>query len=93
MEIPAEYNILNIRQKKVIREQYVEIQKGMCYYCKAPLAGKPATKIANKEVKPKLYPKGFFNNPVHLHHSHLTGLTLGAVHCHCNAVLWEYHGE
>jgi hypothetical protein len=28
-----------------------------------------------------------------LHHCHQTGLTIGAVHAKCNAVLWQYHGE
>lgn len=31
--------------------------------------------------------------PVHLHHDHKTGLTIGAVHAKCNAVLWQYYGE
>lgn len=41
----------------------------------------------------KIFPKGFFDRPVHLHHSHDTGLTIGAVHAVCNAVLWIYHRE
>jgi hypothetical protein len=41
----------------------------------------------------ELFPPGFFNYPVHLHHSHNSGLTIGAVHSYCNAVLWHYHGE
>ena len=40
-----------------------------------------------------LFPPNFFKWPVHLHHSHDTGMTIGAVHARCNAVLWQYHGE
>jgi hypothetical protein len=32
-------------------------------------------------------------HPVHLQHSHVTGLTEGAVHAFCNAVLWQYEGR
>jgi hypothetical protein len=40
-----------------------------------------------------LFPELFLKYPVHLHHSHVTGLTIGAVHAYCNAVLWVYHDE
>ena len=41
----------------------------------------------------RLFPESFFKYPVHLHHSHDTGKTIGAVHAYCNAVLWEYYGQ
>jgi hypothetical protein len=41
----------------------------------------------------RLFPKGFLNAPVHLHHSHVTNMTLGAVHGYCNGYLWQYLGE
>ncbi|AGI61771.1 hypothetical protein VCO139_0016 [Vibrio phage VCO139] len=41
----------------------------------------------------KLFPKNMFQYPIHLHHDHNTGMTIGAVHARCNAVLWEYYGE
>jgi hypothetical protein len=37
--------------------------------------------------------KQILEDSVHLHHSHETGMTIGAVHARCNAVLWQYHGE
>jgi hypothetical protein len=46
-----------------------------------------------KKINARLFPPNFFNWPVHLHHCHVTGLTIGAIHCHCNAVLWQYHGQ
>jgi hypothetical protein len=32
-------------------------------------------------------------SPIHLQHDHDTGLTEGAVHAYCNAVLWQYEGR
>lgn len=93
MKLPVKYNDYHWKERWKIREAYVKEQGGLCYYCKAPLDGEPEEKIANMKVKPKYYPENFFKYPVHLHHSHITGMTIGAVHCHCNAVLWEYDGE
>ena len=39
-----------------------------------------------------IFPENFFDHSIHLHHDHDTGMTIGAVHAHCNAVLWEYEG-
>jgi hypothetical protein len=50
--------------------------------------------VVNKNpINQILFPKSFFKYPVHLHHCHKTGLTLGAVHHYCNAYLWQYLGE
>ena len=57
------------------------------------LAGDPADQVKAKPVDLSLFPQAFFKYPVHLHHDHETGLTLGAVHSYCNAVLWQYLGE
>jgi len=93
VELPVNYNDLRPPQRRAVREEYIRRQDGLCHYCKAPLDGKPAPEVAEKKVTPRLYPKGFFMHPVHLHHCHKTGMTIGAIHCHCNAVMWEYEGE
>jgi hypothetical protein len=93
MKLPVNYNEIKQTERRKVREEYVRIQQGKCSHCGAPLDKQPCSSVRSKRVKPKLYPKGFFDNPVHLHHSHVTGLTIGAVHCYCNAVLWEYYGE
>ena len=90
---PKNYENLNAKQRRTLREEYVKHQEGLCYYCKAPLSGPPHKDVAKKKITRKLYPEGFFRWPVHLHHSHVTGMTIGAVHNYCNAVLWEYEGE
>lgn len=88
---PEYYPSMSGKERKRCRDAYVEFQHGRCYKCDAPLSQGSA--LVEYKVTPKLYPPGFFNNPVHLHHDHKTGYTIGAVHAHCNAVLWEYDGE
>jgi hypothetical protein len=93
MKLPINYNLSHWTVRRKAREEYARIQKGLCYYCNQPLDAKPSKKVAEKRVTKSLYPENFFDHPVHLHHDHCTGITIGAVHCHCNAVLWEYEGE
>jgi len=84
---PVNYNKLKPAERRIVRENYIRDQKGLCYYCKAPLDGPPAMEVKKKKVNKNLFPEGFFNWPIHLHHDHVTGLTIGAVHAYCNAVL------
>ena len=93
MDLPINYNQVHYTVRRGAREEYIKKQEGLCYYCKAPLIENPSPEIAKKPVKAKNFPTGFFDWPIHLHHDHFTGMTIGAVHCHCNAVLWEYEGE
>lgn len=88
--LPQHYPSLTQYERAQVRRQYVKEQGNTCYYCKGRLDQKPKT---NHTLDPSLFPKNFLDNPIHLHHCHQTGLTLGAVHAHCNGVLWEYHGE
>jgi hypothetical protein len=92
LELPVDYRKLNQAERRRVREEYVARQSGKCCYCHSPLDGPPSPDIACKRVTKRLFPKSFFKWPVHLHHDHVTGLTIGAVHCHCNAVSWEYDG-
>lgn len=87
MKLPTNYNKLSTANRKLVREEYVALQNGRCYYCQAPLAEPPSQASKDQQVNRRLFPRGFFNTSVHLHHSHATGLTIGAVHAHCNAVL------
>lgn len=84
---PYDYKKLTKEEKKDVREKYILHQKGKCYFCKEPLENKTSLNCSN--INYKLFPKSFFNYPIHLHHNHKTGLTIGAVHCHCNALLWQ----
>ena len=93
MDLPVNYDKLHWTERKAAREQYIKTQKGLCHYCKQPLALVPSKEVTDKWVDKTLFPSSFFKWPVHLHHSHATGMTIGAVHNYCNAVLWQYEGE
>lgn len=90
MKLPANYNNLNQNERRNVRNLYVFLQKGFCYYCKKSLNEKPEM---NLKIKWNLFPENFLKYPVHLHHCHVSGMTIGAVHSYCNAVLWQYHGQ
>jgi hypothetical protein len=92
-KLPVNYNALTQRERRVVREQYISEQDGKCHHCHAPLDGEPSVEIRSESINLRLFPPNFLSNPVHLHHNHNTGMTIGAVHARCNAVLWQYHGE
>jgi hypothetical protein len=93
LEIPMKYDDIPVDRKYVVREMYVLEQKGLCYHCKCPLHQPPPDFVTDIPITRDLFPDNFFKSPMHLHHSHVTGMTLGVVHNYCNAVLWEHHGE
>ena len=93
MKLPANYNELPFLMRRKIREEYVRLQNGLCAHCGMPLDGEPREDIKAMKVTESRFPKDFFKWPVHLHHDHDTGMTKGAIHNKCNAVLWEYYGE
>lgn len=90
---PEYYSELSQPQRKILREAYVEAQGGLCYWCGELLSGPPSEKVASASVNMRLFPVGFLANPIHLQHDHHSGLTEGAVHARCNAVMWQYHGR
>ena len=93
IELPTEYDKLNAKTRKWVREKYIEIQDNKCWYCKGNLDELPPNEVTDKHITTYLFPIGFFKAPVHLQHDHDTGLTEGAVHAYCNAILWEYFGR
>ncbi len=91
--LPTDYNKLKTYERRQVREQYVEEQNGLCYYCSNTLTDEPPQKVLNKKINWSLFPNGFRNYPVHLQHNHNTGMTEGAVHNYCNAVMWQYENR
>ena len=90
MKLPINYKLLDWRERRSVREEYIKLQKGKCFYCGEDLS-KPAPKrILNKEIDWSLFPENFLKYPIHLQHNHTSGLTEGAVHNYCNAVMWQY---
>ena len=93
MDLPAVYHNMDWQTRRAVREEYTKRQDGLCSHCGAPLSGGPTDTVQKLSVNKRRFPANFFKHPVHLHHSHKSGLTIGAVHSQCNAVLWQYHGE
>ena len=93
MKLPTNYKILSQPQRREVREEYARLQKGRCKHCGEPLGSEPSTKVRRAKINLKLFPPNFLSYPIHLHHCHNSGMTIGAVHARCNAYLWQYLGE
>lgn len=93
MKKPIKYSLASNYKRAQCKEEYIKEQGGKCWYCDKDLAGEPAKHIQDKAISLWMFSKGFFENPIHLHHDHTTDLTIGAVHARCNAVLWEHFGQ
>lgn len=93
LKLPINYNTADWKTRKQAREQYIKEQQGICICCMKPLTSLPAIHIRDKPINWSLFPPNFMQYPIHLHHNHKTGMTLGAVHAQCNAYLWQYKGE
>lgn len=91
--LPVDYTKLTRRERRQVREQYIKEQNNNCMYCGNSLKYGPPVEITNKRINWGLFPQGFLKHPIHLQHNHNTGMTEGAVHGYCNAVLWQYEGR
>jgi hypothetical protein len=91
MKLPVDYTAIDGKQRRLVREAYIKEQDGKCMYCDEPLDGNPPEAVTNKKIDLGLFPPNFLTHPIHLQHNHDTGMTEGAVHAYCNAVLWQYH--
>jgi hypothetical protein len=90
MKLPVHYPSTHWAIRKKVRLEYIKRQNNLCCHCNKDINTKPKHEYPINE---SLFPPNFFKWPVHLHHDHNTGMTIGAVHAYCNAVLWQHHGE
>jgi len=93
MKLPVDYTKLHWIERIQVRERYIVEQKGLCYYCGTSLNLNPPSGITDKDIDWDLFPENFLKYPIHLQHDHSTGMTEGAVHAYCNAVMWQYEGK
>lgn len=95
MKLPVDYTKLNWKKGEIraVREQYIETQNGKCMHCNRHLTEDPPSTVTDKSIDWGLFPPNFLKHPVHLQHDHGTGMTEGAVHAYCNAVLWQYYRQ
>jgi hypothetical protein len=92
-ELPANYKKLTPQQRREVRLQYIVRQNNKCFYCMQDLDKDVPEHIKSKVINWKLFPPNFLQYPIHLQHCHKTGLTEGAVHAYCNAVMWQYENK
>jgi ribosomal protein L34E len=91
--LPINYTKATPQERRAARLQYAKDQGGKCAHCGSDLEGPPVGRAAKDKINKALFPKSMFDWPVHLHHCHKTGMTIGAIHARCNAWLWQYRGE
>jgi len=92
-KLPVKYSELSPGERREVRIAYIKNQHNKCMYCHEKFTDSPPDGVLGKVIHAELFPKGFFDHPIHLHHNHDTDMTIGAVHAWCNAVLWEHEGE
>lgn len=88
--VPVNYNLLTSAERRMVRKQYATLQNNKCMYCGESLDETPPLRVTEKTIDWSLFPDNFLRYPVHLQHDHKTGMTEGAVHAYCNAVMWQY---
>lgn len=93
IQLPTDYTKLSITDKRIVREQYIILQKNKCMYCNKSLFLSPPSSILSKPINWNLFPPNFLKHPIHLQHNHDTNMTEGVVHAYCNAVLWQYENK
>tara|TARA_R110000868_G_scaffold14426_4_gene67197 strand:+ start:18726 stop:19040 length:315 start_codon:yes stop_codon:yes gene_type:complete len=91
--LPLQYNKIPFLEKRLVREQYIKEQKGLCMYCNGDLDIEPPKAILDKKIDWNKFPRNFRESNIHLQHCHKTGMTEGAVHMYCNAVLFIYENR
>lgn len=92
-KLPADYTKLTQPERARVRERYIQLQSGHCWFCKESLKNVPSAQVRRAKLNLNMFPAGFLRHPIHLHHDHKTDLTIGAVHAECNAYLWQYLGQ
>lgn len=92
-DLPVDYTKINWIKRKQVRQQYIEEQNWKCAYCKCTLKEDAPLVITSMPIDWSLFPEHFLKYPIHLQHNHETGMTEGAVHSYCNAVMWQYEGR
>lgn len=93
MKLPVDYTLLSPRERADVRAEYIKQQDGKCYWCKETLNLPPPKHITDHKIDWRIFPDNFLKWPIHIQHNHTTGMTEGAVHAYCNAVMFQYHGR
>ena len=68
--LPVLYSKTSSANRRLIREQYIKEQHGLCYWCNCNLTEQPPKDILDMKINWRLFPTGFLNAPIHLQHNH-----------------------
>jgi len=89
-DLPQNYKQLTQSQRREVRQQYIKLQNNKCDYCGQNIHKAPNHIVKQYKIDWDRFPTFFRKYPIHLQHVHKTGLTEGAVHMYCNAIMWQY---
>ena len=53
--IPCVYNYLTRTERRLVREEYIKRQNGMCHYCENDVYDEPSHGVASMEVNSVLF--------------------------------------
>lgn len=84
LELPTKYSSLTGERKSAVKEAYICLQRDRCWLCGDDLYDPPKFLVENPNYMPLCGNQLAEHSPLHLHHDHKTGLTLGVTHAECN---------
>lgn len=86
LELPTKYSSLSGERLAVVKEAYICLQRERCWLCGGNLYELPNHVVDNPNLIGLCSSQLAEQHPLHLHHNHDTGLTLGVAHAECNII-------
>lgn len=84
------YKYSKIKNKQYVRDELIEKQANICIFCGNKLDEE--SYFEGSPIDKSLFPKTFFDHPMHIHHNHDTDNVIGLIHATCNAISWQLLG-
>lgn len=86
LELPTKYSSLSGERLSAVKDAYICLQRERCWLCGDNLYELPKYIVDNPNYMGLCYNQLAEQTPLHLHHNHDTGLTLGVAHAECNII-------
>jgi len=86
LELPIKYSSLSGERLSAVKEAYTCLQRERCWLCGNNLWDLPKYIVENPKLMGLCGNQLAEHSPLHLHHDHDTGLTLGVTHAECNII-------
>ena len=87
LELPTKYSSLSGERLSAVKEAYICLQRERCWLCGNNLYELSKYLVDNPKLMPLCGNELAERYPLHLHHDHDTGLTLGVTHAECNIII------